>query len=99
MDFCIALRTAVLKDGVMYTQAGGGVVYDSDPEAEWQESVNKAKALRAAAEGAGMSRAGTAEVFALGPLGRPRRGPAPAPPLKGVFHPLEKPPRIFPEQR
>jgi anthranilate synthase component I, non-proteobacterial lineages len=54
MDFCIALRTAVLKDGVMYTQAGGGVVYDSDPEAEWQESVNKAKALRAAAEGAGM---------------------------------------------
>ncbi|MFN4099946.1 MAG: anthranilate synthase component I [Pararhodobacter sp.] len=54
MDFCIALRTAVLKDGVMYTQAGGGVVYDSDPEAEWQESVNKAKALRAAAEGAGL---------------------------------------------
>ena len=53
MDFCIALRTAVVKDGVMYTQAGGGVVYDSDPEAEWQESVNKAKALRAAAEGAG----------------------------------------------
>ncbi|PTX02235.1 anthranilate synthase component I [Pararhodobacter aggregans] len=54
MDFCIALRTAVVKDGVMYTQAGGGVVYDSDPEAEWQESVNKAKALRAAAEGAGL---------------------------------------------
>ena len=53
MDFCIALRTAVVKDGVMYTQAGGGVVYDSDPQAEWQESVNKAKALRAAAEGAG----------------------------------------------
>ncbi|MCW1932830.1 anthranilate synthase component I [Pararhodobacter zhoushanensis] len=54
MDFCIALRTAVVKDGVMYTQAGGGVVYDSDPESEWQESVNKAKALRAAAEGAGL---------------------------------------------
>lgn len=54
MDFCIALRTAVVKAGVMYTQAGGGVVYDSDPEAEWQESVNKAKALRAAAEGAGL---------------------------------------------
>ena len=54
MDFCIALRTAVVKDGVMYIQAGGGVVYDSDPEAEWQESVNKAKALRAAAEGAGL---------------------------------------------
>ena len=54
MDFCIALRTAVLKDGVMYIQSGGGVVYDSDPEAEWQETVNKAKALRAAAEGAGL---------------------------------------------
>ncbi|MCA2010481.1 anthranilate synthase component I [Pararhodobacter sp. CCB-MM2] len=54
MDFCIALRTAVLKDGVLYIQAGGGVVYDSSPEGEWEESVNKAKALRAAAEGAGL---------------------------------------------
>ncbi len=54
MDFCIALRTAVVKDEVMYIQAGGGVVYDSDPEGEWQESVNKARALRAAAEGAGL---------------------------------------------
>ncbi len=54
MDFCIALRTAVVKDGVLYTQAGGGVVYDSDPEAEYEETVNKAKALRAAAEGAGL---------------------------------------------
>ncbi|MEZ5751904.1 MAG: anthranilate synthase component I [Paracoccaceae bacterium] len=54
MDFCIALRTAVLKNGTLYTQAGGGVVYDSDPEAEWQETVNKARALRAAAEGAGV---------------------------------------------
>ena len=54
MDFCIALRTAVIKDGVLYTQAGGGVVYDSDPEAEYQETVNKAMALRRAAEGAGM---------------------------------------------
>jgi anthranilate synthase component 1 len=53
MDFCIALRTAVIKDGVLYTQAGGGVVYDSDPQAEWQETVNKAKALRRAAEEAG----------------------------------------------
>ena len=54
MDFCIALRTAVVKDGVLYTQAGGGVVYDSDPEAEYQETVNKARALRSAAEGAGL---------------------------------------------
>lgn len=53
MDFCIALRTAVVKDGKLYIQAGGGVVYDSDPEAEWQETVNKSKALKAAAEDAG----------------------------------------------
>ena len=54
MDFCIALRTAVLKDGQLHIQAGGGVVYDSDPEAEYQETVNKSRALRAAAEGAGL---------------------------------------------
>lgn len=54
MDFCIALRTAVLKDGQLYIQAGGGVVHDSDPEAEFQETVNKGRALRAAAEGAGL---------------------------------------------
>ena len=53
MDFCIALRTAVLKDDKLYIQAGGGVVYDSDPEAEYQETVNKSKALRRAAEDAG----------------------------------------------
>jgi anthranilate synthase component I len=54
MDFCIALRTAVLKDEVLYIQAGGGVVYDSDPEAEYQETVNKSNALRRAAEDAGL---------------------------------------------
>lgn len=54
MDFCIALRTAVLKDDVLYIQAGGGVVYDSDPEAEYQETVNKSRALRRAAEDAGL---------------------------------------------
>ncbi|MBP9182381.1 MAG: anthranilate synthase component I [Fuscovulum sp.] len=54
MDFCIALRTAVLKDETLYIQAGGGVVYDSDPEAEYQETVNKSNALRRAAEDAGM---------------------------------------------
>jgi anthranilate synthase component 1 len=53
MDMCIALRAAVLKDQNLYLQAGGGVVYDSDPEAEFQETVNKAKAIRAAAEDAG----------------------------------------------
>ena len=49
MDMCIALRTAVLKDEKLYIQAGGGVVYDSDPEAEYQETVNKAKAVWTAA--------------------------------------------------
>ena len=52
MDICIALRTAVVKDGTLYVQAGGGVVYDSDPEAELQESVNKSKALMQAARDA-----------------------------------------------
>ncbi len=50
MDNCIALRTAVIKDGTLYVQAGGGVVADSDPESEYQETVNKASALFRAAE-------------------------------------------------
>ncbi len=50
MDTCIALRTALVKDGTMYVQAGGGVVADSDPEAEYQESINKARALFRAAQ-------------------------------------------------
>ena len=52
MDMCIALRTAIVKDGKLYIQAGGGVVHDSDPEAEWQETVNKSRAIRKAAEDA-----------------------------------------------
>lgn len=53
MDSCIALRTAVVKDNTLYVQAGGGVVADSDPEAEYQETMNKAGAiLRAAVEAA-----------------------------------------------
>ncbi|WP_339107019.1 anthranilate synthase component I [Thioclava sp. GXIMD4216] len=54
MDMCIALRTAVVKDQTLYIQAGGGVVYDSDPAAEYEETVNKSKALRKAAEDAGL---------------------------------------------
>jgi len=54
MDFCIALRTAVVKDGTLYIQAGGGVVADSDPEAEFQETLSKSRALRRAAEDAGL---------------------------------------------
>ncbi|MBE9557904.1 MAG: chorismate-binding protein, partial [Proteobacteria bacterium] len=50
MDTCIALRTAVVKDGKMYVQAGGGIVFDSNPEDEFQESCNKARALLRAAE-------------------------------------------------
>lgn len=51
MDTCIALRTAVVKDAVMHVQAGGGVVLDSDPQAELEETRHKARALfRAAAE-------------------------------------------------
>lgn len=50
MDTCIVLRTALIKDGVMYVQAGAGIVADSDPQSEQQECVNKAKALFRAAE-------------------------------------------------
>ncbi|MCR9107996.1 anthranilate synthase component I [Marivita sp. XM-24bin2] len=49
MDMCIALRTALVKDKKLYIQAGGGVVYDSDPEAEYQETVHKSNAIRRAA--------------------------------------------------
>lgn len=52
MDTCIALRTALIKDNKMYVQAGGGVVADSSPEGEYQESINKAQALIRAAEAA-----------------------------------------------
>jgi anthranilate synthase component I len=50
MDTCIALRTMVVKDGVVHVQAGCGVVADSNPEAEYEETVNKAKALITAIE-------------------------------------------------
>jgi anthranilate synthase component 1 len=50
LDSCIALRTMVIKNGVAYIQAGGGIVADSSPAGEYQESVNKAGALRKALE-------------------------------------------------
>ena len=50
MDTCIVLRTAIVKDGKMYVQAGAGVVADSVPENEHQECISKAKALFRAAE-------------------------------------------------
>ena len=49
MDTCISLRTGLIKDNNLYVQAGGGVVYDSDPEKEFQETINKAQAIIAAA--------------------------------------------------
>jgi anthranilate synthase component 1 len=50
MDVAIALRTAIVKDGMLYVQAGGGIVADSVPAAEWQETQTKARALLRAAE-------------------------------------------------
>ena len=50
VDTCIVLRTALVKDGTMYVQAGGGVVADSDPDAEYDETLHKSRALKRAAE-------------------------------------------------
>jgi anthranilate synthase component 1 len=52
-DTAIAIRTAVIQDGRLHVQAGGGIVYDSDPAAEWEETMNKGRALfRAVAQAA-----------------------------------------------
>ena len=50
MDTCIALRTAIVKDGTIHVQAGSGIVADSNPDAEYEESRNKANALIRSAE-------------------------------------------------
>lgn len=50
MDLAIAIRTAVVKDGRLYVQAGAGIVADSVPQSEWQETQNKARAVLRAAE-------------------------------------------------
>jgi anthranilate synthase component 1 len=50
MDLAIAIRTLVVKNGKVHLQAGAGIVADSDPAAEWQETVNKAMAVRRAIE-------------------------------------------------
>jgi anthranilate synthase component 1 len=50
MDTAIALRTAVVKDGTLYAQAGGGIVHDSLPDGEWQETLAKLRAVLRAAE-------------------------------------------------
>ena len=50
MDLAIAIRTAVVKDGTLYVQAGAGIVADSVPSSEWTETCNKARAVLRAAE-------------------------------------------------
>ena len=50
MDLAIAIRTAIVKDGQLHVQAGAGIVADSDPASEWQETQNKARAVLRAAE-------------------------------------------------
>jgi anthranilate synthase component 1 len=45
MDTAIAIRTAVIKDGTLHIQAGAGIVADSDPGREWEETMNKARAM------------------------------------------------------
>lgn len=50
MDLAIAIRTAVIKNGTLYVQSGAGVVADSDPQSEWQETQNKARAVVRAAQ-------------------------------------------------
>ncbi|MFP5418801.1 MAG: anthranilate synthase component I [Gammaproteobacteria bacterium] len=50
MDLAIAIRTAVLKNGMLYAQAGAGIVADSVPQNEWMETLNKARAIIRAAE-------------------------------------------------
>ncbi len=50
MDMAIAIRTAVVKDETLYVQAGAGIVYDSIPQSEWDETMHKARALIKAAE-------------------------------------------------
>ena len=50
MDTCIALRTFVIQDDQVYVQAGAGIVADSNPELEYQETLNKARGLLKAIE-------------------------------------------------
>jgi anthranilate synthase component 1 len=76
-DTAIAIRTALVRDGVAYVQAGGGIVADSDPVAEDVETLNKARAvLSAVATAATLRPPGTDDVDAVPPPGPARSGPA-----------------------
>jgi len=50
MDLAIAIRTGLIKDGILHVQAGAGIVADSVPQSEWTETCNKARAVLRAAE-------------------------------------------------
>ena len=65
MDVAIAIRTAVLKDGQLHVQAAAGIVADSDPQSEWQETQHKARAILRAAEVAAAEHAGLASFHVL----------------------------------
>lgn len=71
-DACITLRTAVLKNGIAHVQAGGGIVADSDPEAEYEETISKSKAARRAIEmaEAGLSASSVSALIAEGNAAR-----------------------------
>lgn len=66
MDTCITIRTLAVKDGVAHIQAGGGVVYDSVPELEYEESLNKARATLLAIDQAEALEEGMASAGSLG---------------------------------
>ena len=51
MDMCITIRTLVITGNEAFVQAGAGIVYDSEPKREYEETLNKAKALFQAAQG------------------------------------------------
>jgi len=76
LDSCIALRTMVVRNGVAHIQAGGGIVADSTPQGEYEESVNKSKALLAALEAAhrkGNKTGGSAPGISVAPVRKKKR--------------------------
>jgi anthranilate synthase component 1 len=66
MDTAITIRTMVMKDGTAHIQAGGGVVYDSVPEREYQETLNKARAVMQAIDHAEAMEEGLVTAGSLG---------------------------------
>jgi anthranilate synthase component 1 len=66
MDTCITIRTTAMKDGIASIQAGGGVVYDSIPESEYQETLTKARAMLTAIDQAEAMEEGLTAVGSLG---------------------------------